>query len=235
MHRLIRIPNFLGMSIPVKTNLNVSNWRKSLCDYFDQQLPNFIVFGFLLDFDRNVSLCNTHRNHTSTVKFSSHVDQYIQEELKHGAIMPPFDCPPVPLHVSTIMTRPKANSEVRRTIIDLSWPKGCSVNDGVAKDFYLGIEFQLKYPSVDSIIRTLNNWGPACSIFKIDISRAFRHICIEPGDLDLLGLQHLYQYYLNLSMPVWISLSIFFLKLSDSIRFIMNKNGFQALTTIYMI
>ena len=82
------------------------------------------------------------------------------------------------------MTRPKADSDVRRTIIDLSWPKGQAVNDGVGKQLYLGTKFQLKYPSVDSIIRTVNNFGPYCLIFKIDISRAFRHIRIDPGDLD---------------------------------------------------
>ena len=133
-HRLIRdsgIPNFLGMRIPVKTNLNVSNWKKHLSDYFNQQLLDLIQFGFPLDFDRNVDLCCTHRNHASAVEYASHVDQYIQEELKHGAIMGPFNSPPIPLHVSPFMTRPKADSDVRRTIIDLSWPKGHSVNAGV--------------------------------------------------------------------------------------------------------
>ena len=27
-------------------------------------------------------------------------------------------------------------------------------------------------------------------IFKTDISRTFRHIRIDPGDIDLLGIQH---------------------------------------------
>ena len=94
----------------------------------------------------------------------------------------------------------------------------------------MGTDFLLKYPSVDSIIRTLNKLGPAYSIFKIDISRAFRHIRIDPGDLDLLGLQHLDQYYLDLSLPFGYRLgSIFFQKLSDSIRYIMNKNGLPGL------
>ena len=78
------------------------------------------------------------------MEYASHVDQYIQEELKHGAIMGPFDYPPNLLHVSPFMTRPKADSDVRRTILDLSWPKGHSVNDGVGKHSYLGTDFQLK-------------------------------------------------------------------------------------------
>ena len=43
----------------------------------------------------------------------------------------PFDDPPFPLHISPLMTRDKAGSEKRRTIVDLSWPKGLSANNGV--------------------------------------------------------------------------------------------------------
>ena len=81
---------------------------------------------------------------------------------------------------------------------------------------------------MDSLIRTLNNLGPVYFIFKIDISRPFRHIHINPGDLDLLGLQHLDQYSLDRSLGYRLG-SNFFQKISDSIRFIMNKNGFPGL------
>ena len=108
------------MRIPTyKTNLNVLNWKKHLADYFYQQLPDLIQFGFPLDFDRNLELCSTHQNNASAVEYASHVYQYIQQELKHGAIMGPFSSPSIPLYVSPFMTRPKADSDVRRTIAPL--------------------------------------------------------------------------------------------------------------------
>ena len=70
------------------------------------------------------------------------------------------------------MTREKSGSDKRRTIIDLSWPKGLSVNDGVTKDWYLGTQFEMHYPSVDHIVDQLNQLGPVAEIFKVDISRA---------------------------------------------------------------
>ena len=54
--------------------------------------------------------------------------------------------------------------------MDLSFPKGLSINDGVLKDTYLGTNFQMYSPPVDSIIRTLNEIGPLAHIFKVDIS-----------------------------------------------------------------
>ena len=65
-HKLIRnsgLPNFLGLRIPVATRLKVDTWRYYLSDYFDQQLPDLIQFGFPLDFDRNRVLGLTEDNH----------------------------------------------------------------------------------------------------------------------------------------------------------------------------
>ena len=190
-HKLIRqsgLPNFLGLRIPVSTNLNVNSWRRHLVDYFDQQLPDLTEFGFPLDFDRSRDLQSTLVNHASARLYPDHVGKYIQEEVGFQAMLGPLDVKPFDIHISPFMTRAKSDSDSRRTIMDLSFPKGYSINDGVLKDKYLGTNFQMHYPSIDSIIRTLNELGPAAAIIKVDISRAFRHIRIDPGDIDLLGL-----------------------------------------------
>ena len=85
--------------------------------------------------------------------------------------------------------------------MDLSWPKGHSVNDGVSISTYLGTHFPIHYPSVDSIIRPLNQVGPGASIFKVDISHTFRHAPIDPRDINLLGLQHRDMLYLDVKAP----------------------------------
>ena len=75
------MPNFLGMRIPVQTNLNVNSWRRHLVDYFDQQLPDLIEFGFPLNFDRSRHLQSTFVNHASARLYLDHVDKYIKEEV----------------------------------------------------------------------------------------------------------------------------------------------------------
>ena len=77
-------------------------------------------------------------------------------------MMEPFR-KPFDIHISSFMTREKSGPQPRRNIIVLSRPKGFSVNDG-CKNLYLGTEFQLHYPSVDTIIHQLIKLGPAARL-----------------------------------------------------------------------
>ena len=126
------------------------------------------------------------------------------------------------MHISPLITREKLGSDNQRTIVDLSWPHGSSVNHGVAKNKYLQAYYHLSYPSVDHIVDHLKRLGPGALIYKVDISRALRHLRIDPGDLDLLGLYH-GSYYMDGSLAFGFRHgSFFFQKCSDAIRYIMN-------------
>ena len=130
-----------------------------------------------------------------------HVATYLCEESDNEAMLGPIFDPPVKnLHTSPFMTRDKSSSTNRRVIINLSWPLGHSVNSGVGNDSYLHTDFVLTYPSVDNITNEVLKLGKGCQIFKVDISRAFQHVPIDSGDLDLLGL-YWDNYFLDFSMP----------------------------------
>ena len=124
-----------------------------------------------LDFDRNTVLSSTEEN---------------QEEIKHGAILGAYES--ITLHVSPCMARDKPNLDTRRTIVDLSWPKGQSVNAAVQKDKYLGSDFVLNYPSVDDIVKRVIELGPGSLLCKVDIRRVFYQLKVDPVDIYLLGL-----------------------------------------------
>ena len=105
-----------------------------------------------------------------------------------------------------------------------------SVNDGVLKDMYLGTDYTLTYPSIDHITQSLVKLGPAAQIYKIDISRAFRQIKIDPADIDLLGLKIENQYFLDRSVPFGFRHgSQIFQRCTDAIWFIMAQHGFPTL------
>ena len=85
------------------------------------------------------------------------------------------------------------------------------VNNGVVRDEYLGSKFLLHHPSVDDIVNKLNELGPGSLMFKIDISRAFRQLKVDPGDIDLLGLKQ-DAYFIDQSVPFGYRHGSFFLK-----------------------
>ena len=125
------------------------------------------------------------------------VEAYLKEEMAFGAIVGPFSDPPFKeFHISPFMTREKPGGEHRRVIMDLSFPHGMAVNMNISKDSYLGTEFILTLPSIDHITNKIKQLGKGSLIYKVDISRAFRHIKIDPRDYFLLGLKH-ENYYLD--------------------------------------
>ena len=219
----------MGCRIPVETQLKPGAWRYYLQNYWDHQLPDLIEYRFPIDFDRSRPLISTEVNHASGQEYGNDIEQYLREEVAFNAMYGPFQEKPINMHISPMMTREKQGSDNRRTIVDLSWPHGCSVNDGVYKNRYLDSYYYLSYPSIDNIVDRLKKLGPGALIYKVDISRAFRHLKIDPGDLDLLGLKH-DSYYLDGSLAFGFRHgSFFFQKCSDAIRFIMKKFGYLNL------
>ena len=124
------------------------------------------------------------------------------------------------------MTRPKPSSDHRRVIIDLGFPKGQSVNQGVSSDEYLNTSFILSLPTIDNITQKIRRYGKGSLIYKIDISRAFRHVKIDPDSYFLLGLK-LDKYYLDTCLPFgYRHGSAIFQRITDSIRYIMAEAGY---------
>jgi hypothetical protein len=39
--------------------------------------------------------------------------------------------------------------------LDLSFPPGCSVNDNISKDIYLGEKIEVTYPNIDDLVGIL--------------------------------------------------------------------------------
>ena len=141
----------MAVRVLVQGQQNVENWRNFLSNYWDKQLIDLLTFGFPLDFDRSRPLNTTIGNHKSAQQFPGQVQGYLDKKISHGAILGPFKDLPFKIHTSPLMTRPKQDSGKCRTILDLSWPNGASLNARVTPDVYLETYFKLTYPSIDHI------------------------------------------------------------------------------------
>ena len=101
------------------------------------------------------------------------------------------------------------------------------VNGGIDKNSYLGTDFSLHLPTIDHITEQLQKLGKGCHLYKIDISRAFRHIKVDPMDYDLLGLSWR-DVYVDTCVPFGSRHgSQIFQCCRDAVCFIMKKNGSQ--------
>ena len=81
----------------------------------------------------------------------------------------------------------KRDSEERRVIVDLSWPCGHSVNDGIPSDSYLGEPLVLRYPTIDNIVDAVVALGHDCHLYKRDIQKVYRQFPVDSKDYPFLG------------------------------------------------
>ena len=112
--------------------------------------------------------------------------------------------------------------------MDLSYPAPFAVNSHIQNNMYLGTPFMLTLPTVDDIKATILAKGKGCHLAKVDISRAFRHMRVDPRDYSLLGIQH-NGYYHYLACPFEFRLgSAFFQRISDAVRHIMRQMDYDV-------
>ena len=100
------------------------------------------------------------------------------------------------------------------------------------KNQYEGREFELKLPNIDHIIQQILNTNNA-KLIKVDISRAFRNIMVDPRDAIKCGIQHENQYYIDKALVFGaINGTKIFERVSDVIVHIMSTKYVQIFNYI---
>ena len=106
------------------------------------------------------------------------------------ATLGPFASPPFKEFViSPLNSVPKKESAEQRLILNLSYPEGDSINEGIHKDQYLDIDEKMWLPSIDQLAQKIRELGPGCKIFKFDLKRGYRQIFLDPKDVNLVGFK----------------------------------------------
>ena len=120
--------------------MNISIWCELLQDYEDSVVCDFLEFGWPVGF-MPTNLPNFDiRTHRGALLFPEQVTAYLAKEISLGRVAGPFHAMPFTngFVVSPLNTVPKRDSDERHAIVDLSWPCGNSVNDGIPCDSFLG-------------------------------------------------------------------------------------------------
>ena len=227
------LPNYECCKITVcQPTLNLALWRKKLAGYKDFAVCDLLQYGFPLDFDRSkVVAASTSRNHKGAREFPQFIKKYFARECAANRVAGPFQRNPlsIDLVVSPMNTVPKDSSDERRVIVDLSWPKGASVNDGISKDVYLGEEINLHYASVEQVCAMVNEIGPGAVIYKRDLRHAYRQVAVDPRDYRYLGYFWEDMFYFDTVLAMGQrNAAMACSRTTDAIMFMHANDGYRA-------
>ena len=202
------LPNYMEARIPLKSNLNIGAWRQALDGYHDSLLCDMMQFGWPSSYTAPKPPTSTDINHPSAHRHMDQVNKFVQKELAYDALAGPFDCPPFApwTQLSPIMTRakkdtvttPQGEAQAQRIIVDLSYPVGNSVNDGIARHFFQGDALQYNLPTVEDAVTKIKRMGKDTWLWKADLSRAYRQQRVDPLDWPLLGIKVQGKIYVDL-------------------------------------
>ena len=131
---------------------------------------------------------------------------------------------------SALNSVPKSETTERRIILDLSFPPGRGVNDGIEKNSFLGQPFKLQLSGTDDMVDLIHQKGSGCSLFKRDLSRAFRQFPVDPADLDKLGFEWRGKVFLDRVLAMGLrTAGIACQRATNIIVYICKQNGVEIL------
>ena len=124
------------------------------------------------------------------------------------------------------MTVPKEVSK-RRVIVDFSFPAGSSINDGIPVSTYLDRSTEFNLPSVQCMVRRVNQLGKGCLLFKRDLLGAFRQFGIDPGEYSCTGLVWQGKIFLDTRLAMGLRSSAFCCQaITEMVAKITGKDSF---------
>lgn len=215
---------------PSPSPLRAATWQDALLRHPDEQFRQFLVRGlregFRLGYQATRSRLHTaKRNMPSAYEHPEVIDAYLSSECLLGRVLGPFtQPPPCPLHINRFGVIPKrAQPGKWRLIVDLSFPDGASVNEGIPPDLC-----SLRYPSLEVAIQQILQMGQGARLSKLDIKDAYRIVPVHPDDWPLLGMQWKGCFYLDTRLPFGLrSAPKLFTALADAVQWLIRDKGVE--------
>lgn len=225
-------PNCFAARIPLDSDLLIPAWRQELSQYHDKLLCDFLEYGWPLGYHSDMSPETTHKNHPSGEAHLHHITEFVKKELSHRAVLGPFHEDPFHpwVRYSPIMTREKRDSDQRRVILDLSYPRGSAVNDGIATNNHFGQDISYTLPTITDFATRLTSQGVGAFMWKMDLRRAYCQLRADPLDAPLLGMRVGPDRYIDLCPPFGCrSSAAICQKMANALVYIMRNKGYHLL------
>ena len=217
----------------VSTPLVLKEWERYLKGHPDGWYRSYILRGlregFRIGFRHGAARCSKGKagaNLVSALKNPEVIDLHLQREVEAGRVLGPLEPSSFPAaHVSRMGAIPKSEAGKWRVIVDLSHPRGGSVNDGIEPELC-----SLKYTSVDAAVRKLRGRPRGASLAKFDMANAYRNLPVHPDDRPLLGMHWKGNLYIDMALPFGLrSAPKIFTALADALLWILETYGVDGI------
>lgn len=198
-------PNFIHKSVLVDTNMNIQEWEKYryIVDPIDETLIDNIKYGFCMGIDRECTVSVPYTNHKSAINEYTVIDDFIIKHHKSGAIAGPYYTNPLPVkvHPSPLQVATSASGK-KRAVIDMSYPRGQSVNDTISDNWELmpGFHGQFRFPTHDILCKQIVAMQDPV-MFVADMAAWFMQIASDPADLPYLAFAWRGALFLHRRLP----------------------------------
>ena len=153
------------------------------------------------------------------------ITNYLQQQVWEGFMLGPYplkECQGVV--VSPIGTVPKRTPGAFRAIVDLSSPKGNSVNDSLCRHLT-----HVAYSSVEDAALAMHCLGPNTELAKIDIYSAYRIVPIHPSEHVFLGVQWRCSTFINCQLPFGLAFApAVFSAIAEALEWVFVHQGIRG-------
>ena len=223
------VPGWLGR---VQTPLATAEWREQLKTHPDREFGEYLLQGieegFRIGFRYGHHACRSSQaNMKSALENGTVVDEYLEKEVRLGRVFGPVEEAVLPTaHINRFGIIPKPHQPGKyRLIVDLSHPRGASVNDGIERELC-----SMKYTSVDEAVRVVVALGPGTQMAKFDIESAYRLIPVHPDDRPMLGMKWKGKLYIDSVLPFGLrSAPKIFNAMADALQWVMEQHGVRTM------
>ena len=214
-------------ALKVHTPLNLAAWSSALRNHPNRLWVNSLLTGLQegvrIGFNPAALCRSASSNMQSATAHPDVVQKYLTDELQAGNLAGPFSPSQVrEAVINRFGVIPKPHKPGKwRLIVDLSYPPGGSVNDGIST-----MDSSMVYSSLDDAAHLIASLGRNSCLAKIDICSAFRIIPVHPQDRSLLCMRWGEGIYVDSQLPFGLrSAPLIFNAYADALEWILRDHG----------
>ena len=212
------------------TPLDKWAWRQALEHHPHRQFVDYLLagmqYGFHIGAQRSCIIKAARTGNLPSVQQHPHlVAKHLADEIAAGRILGPL-----PPHlarlcqISPMGLIPKPHQPGKwRLIVDLSSPRGASVNDAIPPDYC-----HMQYASVLEAATIVRKLGKGTLLAKIDLLNAYRVIPVHPDDHPLLAVRWGQGTFIDTALPFGLrSAPKIFSAFADALAWVLGSKGIK--------